>query len=265
MTDSCAIPQHVAIIMDGNGRWAARQKMPRNRGHREGAESLNVVAEECARLGVKILTVYAFSTENWSRPKTEVSYLMRMLRKYLVQQRKKMMDSNTVLEAIGRIGDLPDAVQEALGEAIHRTRNNTGLRVCLALNYGGRAEIVDAARALAEKARQGALMPEQIDETTLQRHLYTDSKGEPFPPPDLIIRTAGEMRLSNFLLWQASYAEFYVTDVCWPDFRQENLRTAIAEYGRRIRRYGGLKDTTDDRQSTDRPGADHCVSRSSAP
>jgi len=265
MTDAGVVPEHIAIIMDGNGRWAQRRNLPRTRGHREGAESLRAVAEECGRLGVKLLTVYAFSTENWSRPKAEVTYLMRMLRRFLIEQRRRMMENNMVLEAIGRLEGLPADVQDTLRETIAATRNNTGLRLCLALNYGGRAEITDAAKALAAKVMRGELLPEQIDEQVFNRHLYTDSKGEPFPPPDLIIRTAGEVRLSNFMLWQASYAELYVTDVCWPDFREPDLHAAIAEYAGRVRRFGGLKDTTDDSQSADRPGAGYSVSRSDAP
>lgn len=248
-------PQHIAIIMDGNGRWALRRNLARNRGHQEAAKSVRAVAEECSRLGVKLLTLYTFSTENWNRPKSEINYLMRLLQRYLAQEEEHLMENNIVLEAIGRLDRLPKGVLARLEHSMKRTRNNTGLRVCLALNYGGRAEIIDASRKIAQEAQQGGLSPEAIDEELFRRSLYTDSKGEPFPDPDLIIRTAGEMRISNFLLWQASYAELYVTDVCWPDFREGHLRTAIEEYGRRIRKFGGLKDGENDNQSSDRFGA----------
>ncbi|NQT18995.1 MAG: isoprenyl transferase [Planctomycetes bacterium] len=253
------IPEHIAIIMDGNGRWARRRGLRRNRGHREGAESARAVVEEAARLGVKLLTLYAFSTENWSRPKTEIAYLMRMLRRFLVEQEEHMLKNNIVFEVTGRIGGLPGGVQDQLERTAAATRGNTGLVLCLALNYGGRAEIADAARKIAEQVHKGMLSPEAVDQELFARHLYTDSRGEPFPDVDLMIRTAGEMRISNFLLWQAWYSEFYVTDVCWPDFRAEQLRMAIEEYGRRARKFGGLKDDKDDGESSNGLGVARSV------
>ncbi len=265
MCQSGAIPQHIAIIMDGNGRWARKRKLPRTAGHREGANSVRAVTEECARLGVKLLTLYAFSIENWKRPRSEVNYLMRMLRQFLVREEEHLMENNIVLEAIGRIDDLPGGVRKQLERTIALTRANTGLRTCLALNYGSRAEIVDAAKAIAREVKEKRLLPEEIDEELFNRCLYTDSNGEPFREPDLLIRTAGEMRLSNFLLWQASYAELYVTQVCWPDFRADQLREAIEEYGRRVRKFGGLKENKDDSQNPDGLGIVSGVSGGNAP
>jgi len=236
-----AVPRHIAIIMDGNGRWAQRRNLPRTRGHEEGATSVREVVRECSRLGVEYLTLYAFSIENWKRPRREVDFLMRLLGTFLVRETKALMDQNVVLDAIGRLDDLPATVRRKLHDTIVKTRPNTGLRACLALNYGGRTEIIDAARRIAEEARAGKLDPAAIDEGSFRRYLYADYDGEPFPDPDLLIRTAGEMRLSNFLLWQASYTELYVTDVCWPDFRGEQLRLAVEEYGRRERKFGALK------------------------
>ena len=253
------IPEHIAIIMDGNGRWARRRGLPRNRGHREGAESARSVVEEAARMGVKLLTLYAFSTENWSRPKSEVAYLMRMLRRFLVEQEEHMLENNIVFEVMGRIDGLPRGVRKQLEHTIALTRDNTGLTLCLALNYGARAEIADAAKKIAQQVREGALSPEDVDQELFARYMYTDLRGEPFPDVDLMIRTAGEMRISNFLLWQAWYSELYVTDVCWPDFRAEQFREAIEEYGRRVRKFGGLKDDKDDSQSSDRRGVARSV------
>jgi len=261
MSELGSLPEHIAIIMDGNGRWARKRNLPRTHGHREAAESVRSVVEECTRLGVKLLTLYAFSTENWNRPKYEVNYLMRLLERFLVREEEVLMKNNIALEAIGRIGGLSKGVQEKLEHTIKRTGHNTGLRVCLALNYGGRAEIVDAAKKLAAEMQQGRLSPEGIDEELFRHYLYTDSNGEPFPEPDLLIRTAGEMRISNFLLWQASYAELYVTDVCWPDFRACHLKKAIEEYGRRVRKFGALKDNNDGGKNFDGPRADRALYR----
>ena len=228
--------------MDGNGRWARSRSLPRTAGHREGAKAVRSVVEECGRLGVQFLTLYAFSVENWKRPKHEVSFLMSLLQRFLVQEEASLMKNNVRLQAIGRLDGLPEGVQEQLRKAVQRTRQNTGLVLCLALNYGGRAELADAARKIAAEVQAGRLLPDDITEEVIQKHLYAGSDGKPFPDPDLLIRTAGEWRLSNFLLWQSSYAELYITDVCWPDFRAENLRAAIADFGRRERKFGGLKE-----------------------
>jgi undecaprenyl diphosphate synthase len=229
------IPSHIAMIMDGNGRWANRQGKKRVDGHREGAKTVDRITESCARLGVKRLTLYAFSLENWKRPKLEVAALMKLLKEYLKRFLPKLMDNRIRLTAIGRIQDLPKGTRGALQQTMDATAGNPGMNLCLALSYGGRAEIVDAARALAEKAAAGELAPDEIDEELFASHIY-----QPGPDPDLIIRTAGEMRLSNFLLWEASYAEFYSTPRCWPEFTEEALIEAIEEYNQRIRKYGGL-------------------------
>ena len=228
--------------MDGNGRWARARSLPRTAGHREGAKSVRSVVEECGRLGVEYLTLYAFSVENWKRPKYEVSFLMNLLQRFLVREEGSLMKNNVKLQAIGRLDGLPEGVREQLRKTMERTQGNTGLVACLALNYGGRAEIADAAKQIACAVKAGNLSPDDITEDVLQKYLYTDSDGKPFPDPDLLIRTAGEKRLSNFLLWQSSYAELYTTDVCWPDFRAEHLREAIADFGRRVRKFGGLKE-----------------------
>jgi len=238
--------------MDGNGRWARSRNLPRTSGHREGAKSVRSVVEECCRLGVQYLSLYAFSLENWKRPKHEVTFLMNLLQQFLVREEKALMKNNVVLQTIGRTNDLPEGVRRQLRKVVERTSGNTGLVAVLALNYGGRAEIVDAARKIAAKVKAGELSPDEIDEHLFQQHLYTDSHGKPFPDPDLLIRTAGEMRLSNFLLWQSSYAEIWIANVCWPDFRAEHLREAIADFGRRDRKFGGLKDHDVHHQSADR-------------
>ena len=231
------LPRHVAIVMDGNGRWARSRGLERNEGHRAGAEALRTVAECCARWDVDYLTVYAFSTENWQRPKHEVNFLMRELRRFLQQQRSELLEDNIRLRAIGRIPQLPDGVQKELKRTEDATRDCTALNLTLALNYGARAELVDACRALAREAQNGAMSPDQIDEQVLARHLYTAD----MPDPDLLIRTAGEMRLSNFLLWQLSYTEIYVTDVTWPDFGREHLLEALRAYAGRRRRFGRVE------------------------
>jgi len=258
-----AFPNHVAIIMDGNGRWAQSRHLLRSRGHQVGAKVVKECVEEASRLGVKLLTLYAFSIENWKRPKTEVSFLMRLLERFLAQEEPHLMKNNVVLESIGRIEALPAGVRSQLQRVKEATSSNTGLRLCLALNYGGRAEIADAAKKIAQRVKDGTLSVEQIDEDTVRQHLYADAHGRQYPDPDLVIRTAGEMRLSNFLLWQASYAELYVTDVCWPDFRPEHLRAAVAEYARRERKFGGLKGSTGvPHQSSDGLVLDSAVSGS---
>ena len=233
-----ALPRHVAIIMDGNGRWARQRGLPRIRGHEAGAESVRVVTEEAARLGLRQLTLYAFSSQNWGRPRTEVGGLMRMLRQYLVAERKPLMKNGIRLVAIGRRERLPRAVRRELEATEELTAQNKGLTACLALNYGGREEIVDAVRSIAADAAAGRLRPGRIDEALITSRLYTAG----MPDPDLLIRTAGELRVSNFLLWQISYAELYVTQVCWPDFRVEQLHEALSAYAQRRRTFGLVEE-----------------------
>jgi undecaprenyl diphosphate synthase len=234
MTD---VPGHIAIIMDGNGRWAEARTMRRVRGHEAGIDSVREIAEECARLGVGQLTLYAFSEENWKRPRLEIEFLMRMLKRFLVRERDTLMRNNMRFGAIGRLDRLPADVRKELDKTRRMTAKNTGTLLCLALSYGGRSEIVDAAKALVERVQRGELKPEEIDEAALASSLYQPD----MPDPDLVIRTAGEMRVSNFLLWQISYSELYVTDTLWPDFRPEHLHAAIEDFNRRERRFGGLK------------------------
>jgi len=231
------LPQHIAIIMDGNGRWARERGLPRNRGHREGVNSVREITRECAKLGIRQLTLYAFSVENWKRPKNEVDFLMRMLRRFLIAERKEIMENNIRLTAIGRIHELPKEVQKELRKTREMSKNNKGMTLCLALNYGGRSEIADAVAKIAKDASDGALKPGDVNEDLISNYLYTAG----MPDPDLLIRTSGEMRVSNFLLWQISYAELYVTPLCWPDFRKPQLMEAIAEYAKRERRFGGIE------------------------
>lgn len=229
-------PEHIAIIMDGNGRWAEARGWMRVRGHKEGTSSVREITTAAAELGVGSLTLYAFSRENWKRPDLEVRTLMRLLRLYLRRERKTLMDNNIRLSAIGRLDDLPGFARKALEHTIELTKNNGGMRLRLALSYGGRTEIADAARALGKDISAGLVDPDDVGEETLRGYLYDPET----PDPDLVIRTAGEMRLSNFLLWQASYAEFYVTDVCWPDFRRDQFHDAVRAYAGRKRKFGGL-------------------------
>jgi len=230
-------PRHIAIIMDGNGRWARRRRLPRVQGHRAGAESVRTVTEECVRLGLDQLTLYGFSAENWSRPRRETDYLMRLYRQYLAQERRTILENNVRFRMIGRLDELPSPVRKEAEKTTSISQRNTGLVLCLAINYGARAEIVDAARRVAAAAAAGKLHPQDLTEERFAALLYTDG----MPDPDLLIRTAGEMRLSNFLLWQVSYAELYVTPVLWPDFRVPDLWEAVREYARRERRFGGLE------------------------
>jgi undecaprenyl diphosphate synthase len=235
--DAARLPRHVAVIMDGNGRWAERRRLPRAAGHRAGVEPVRTTVETCARLGIGHLTLYAFSVENWKRPAAEVETLWGLLRRYLKSELGRLMKNNIRLLAIGRLEGLSAPVRRELDEAIARTAGNTGLTVNLAINYGGRAEIVDAVnRLIGEARREGSLDRLTVDENRLGRHLYTAGQ----PEPDLLIRTSGEMRISNFLLWQIAYAELYVSEVCWPDFGREALLEALAAYQKRDRRYGGL-------------------------
>ncbi len=228
------LPQHIAIIMDGNGRWAKRRRLPRIAGHRAGIRAVRQAVEACARLGVPYLTLYAFSVENWKRPDTEVKLLMALLREYLKKEIDELNKQNISLGVIGRIHELPKPVQHDLEHTIEATRGNRGLRLTLALNYGARAELVDAVRALAEQLSGNG--KSVINEETISQHLYTRG----LPDPDLLVRTSGEMRLSNFLLWQVAYSEIWVTETLWPDFTQLDLFQAIIDYQKRERRYGGL-------------------------
>ncbi len=228
------LPQHIAVIMDGNGRWAKRRRLPRIAGHRAGIRAVRQAVEACARLGVPYLTLYAFSVENWKRPHTEIKLLMGLLREYLKKEIAELNKQNIRLGVIGRISALPKAVQLDLENALEKTAQNTGLRLTLGLNYGARAELVDAVRDLVAQAKQNGELT--IDEAALRQHLYTRD----LPDPDLLIRTSGELRLSNFLLWQVAYSEIWVTETLWPDFTQQDLIRAIIDYQKRERRYGGL-------------------------
>ena len=245
--DPARLPRHIAIIMDGNGRWARRRHMPRVAGHRAGVESVRSTVETAARIGVPWLTLYAFSEENWKkRPKTEVGFLMKLLSRFLKQEVPTLNKNNVRLEYIGRRHELPADVNERMEWAREETSRNTGLVLTLALNYSARSEIVDAFRSMAESAaRNGGLDHLRVDEEAVAQHLYTRH----LPDPDLLIRTSGEMRLSNFLLWQCAYAEIYVTSTLWPDFRGTHLLEAVAEYQKRERRYGGLKDELSENRS----------------
>jgi undecaprenyl diphosphate synthase len=226
------LPRHVAVIMDGNGRWARSRRLPRVAGHRAGIQSVREVIEVSARLGLEVLTLYAFSQENWKRPRAEVSTLMGLLREYVSKERRTLIDNNIRLRVIGRSGDLPDAARRELDKALEQTRDNTGLQFNLALSYGGRTEIVDACRSIIE----AGVLTGAVDSELIAAHLYTAGQ----PDPDLLIRTSGEMRISNFLLWQIAYAEIWVTDTLWPDFRRRHLFQALVDYQHRERRYGGL-------------------------
>ena len=229
-------PRHIAIIMDGNGRWAQERRMRRILGHREGIRSVREITTECARRGVESLTLYSFSVENWKRPSAEVRYLMSLLAKFLIKERPTLMENGVRLRAIGRLADLPAPALAALRETEEMTARNRGMLLRLALSYGSRSEIADALKQVARDARAGVLDPDRIDEETLRSYLYDPET----PDPDLLIRTAGEMRLSNFLLWQISYAELHVSPVCWPEFRKAQLEEALEAYASRKRKFGGL-------------------------
>ncbi len=231
-----AVPRHVAIIMDGNGRWAQRQGMERVNGHEAGAKNVREIVTHCTRLGIECLTLYSFSTENWNRPVEEVTRLMKLYVEYLIKEREEIMENGVRLIQLGRRTGLPDDVLHELDETTALSKNNTGMTLCLALNYSGRTELVDAVRRIAKRVADGTLSIDAIEEETIADALYTAG----LPDPDLLIRTAGEMRISNFLLWQISYAEIYVSDVYWPEFRREQLNEALREYARRHRRFGRL-------------------------
>jgi undecaprenyl diphosphate synthase len=231
------LPRHVAIIMDGNGRWARKRGLARIEGHRRGVQSVRAVVEEGCRLGLRQLTLYCLSVENWKRPRAELDFLMTLLRQYLLQERAEILEQNIRFTTIGRRAGLPVKVLREIDENIRVSQDNTGMVLCLAINYGGRTEMVDAMRGLALQVREGALDPDEIDEDTLSDALYTAGMAD----PDLLIRTAGEMRVSNFLLWQISYAELWVTEKCWPEFDRATFHAALRDYAGRERRFGGLK------------------------
>jgi undecaprenyl diphosphate synthase len=235
--DPARLPAHIAIIMDGNGRWANRRRLPRVAGHKAGIGPVRSTVETCARLGVKVLTLYAFSVENWKRPRHEVQTLWRLLRYYLKQELPELQRNDIRLQAIGRLDALPPQVRRELESGVEATAQNRGLLVNLAINYGGRAEIVDAVNTILDMARlDGSIATLKLDEDLVAANLYTSA----CPDPDLLIRTSGEMRISNFLLWQIAYAELYVTETLWPDFTRTDLLQALLEYQKRDRRYGGL-------------------------
>jgi undecaprenyl diphosphate synthase len=231
------LPRHVAVIMDGNGRWANQQGLPRIEGHRRGADSVRRVTEECARLGIEQLTLYCLSSENWKRPASELEFLLDLLQQYMIDQRPRIMEHNLQVRVIGRRDGIPPETLAEMDKTIALSAANTGLRFCLAINYGGRAELVDAVQKIVADVRNGILTPDAIDEASIAARLYTAG----MPDPDLLIRTAGEMRVSNFLLWQISYAELWVTEVCWPDFDESQLHAALQSYAARQRRFGGLE------------------------
>jgi undecaprenyl diphosphate synthase len=231
-----SLPRHVAIIMDGNGRWAMTRGLPRIEGHRRGVASVRRTTEQCVRLGIEQLTLFCLSSENWRRPEAELAFLMCLLEQYLIEERGLLMEQRVRLSMIGRRDGLPAETLAALDQTAELTAGNGGMKLCLAINYGARAEIVEAARRLAREVREGRLDPESIDEDRFAAALDTAGMAD----PDLLIRTAGEMRVSNFLLWQISYAELWVTDAAWPDFDEGQLDAAIASYATRERRFGGL-------------------------
>jgi undecaprenyl diphosphate synthase len=234
--DPDRLPRHVAVIMDGNGRWAQEQGKPRVEGHLRGADVVREIVTECCKLGLGQLTLYCFSAENWKRPAAEVEFLMALLKQFLLDERQLILDENIRFRVIGRREPLPPDVLAEIDESTRLSAENTGLTLCLAINYGGRTEIIDAARSLAERVRAGEITPDEIDEDAIGGSLYTAW----MPDPDLLIRTAGEMRVSNYLLWQISYAEIWVTQKCWPDFGTDPFREALRDFAGRNRRFGGL-------------------------
>jgi undecaprenyl diphosphate synthase len=235
--DLMRLPRHVAVIMDGNGRWAKKRHLPRIAGHRSGTQSARTTIETCARLKIEALTLYAFSVENWRRPKTEIDFLMALLREYLRKEMPLLQKNDIRMKFLGRIGELPVGVQNDVRDSMEKTAGNKGMVLCVALNYGGRAEIVDAMNAILSE-RNGHGTSAKVTEEQLSRHLYTEG----LPDPDLLIRTSGEMRVSNFLLWQIAYAEIFVTDTLWPDFNRARLLEALLEFQKRERRYGGIRE-----------------------
>lgn len=232
-------PKHIAVIMDGNGRWARAQGKPRIEGHMRGVESVRKVMDACREFGIEVLTLYCLSSENWKRPPEELEFLMELLKQYLIGEREKLVENNLKLRIIGRRERLPKDVQDEMDRTLEACRSNTGMTLCLAINYGARQELCDGVRSLCERARQDPQFElDSIDESTIDDSLYTAG----LPDPDLLIRSSGEMRISNFLLWQISYAEIYVTDTLWPEFGRDALADAIQDYSRRQRRFGGIEE-----------------------
>jgi undecaprenyl diphosphate synthase len=231
------LPAHIAVIMDGNGRWAERHGYPRVEGHRRGVKSVRLLVEECARLEIRQLTLYCLSSENWKRPRRELDFLMSLLEQYVIEERSEIMRQDLIFSMIGRREGLSPGVLTEVEKTLECSRDNQGMRLCLAVNYGSRAEIVDAVQAIAREVAAGRLSPEAIAEGHISSRLYTAGMSD----PDLLIRTAGEMRVSNFLLWQISYAELWITQRCWPEFRPPDLLEALRDYASRDRRFGGLK------------------------
>jgi undecaprenyl diphosphate synthase len=236
--DPANLPAHVAVIMDGNGRWAKKKMLNRVKGHEKGADTVRMIVRASRKLGISVLTLYAFSTENWQRPETEISALMTLLKRFLKSERQEMLDNDIRLNTIGEIERLPDSVSSQLQETMQASQNNSGMILNLALSYGARSEIVRMAQQLSAAAAAGNLRPEAIDEEMISSHLYTRN----IPDPDLLIRTSGEMRISNFLLWQIAYSEIYITDTLWPDFKREEYIAILKDYQDRDRRYGKVKN-----------------------
>jgi len=235
--DPANLPAHVAVIMDGNGRWAKKKMLNRVKGHEKGADTVRMIVRASRELGISVLTLYAFSTENWQRPETEINALMTLLKRFLKSERQEMLNNNIRLNTIGEIERLPDSVSRQLRETMQASQNNSGMILNLALSYGARPEIVRMAQQLSAAAAAGNLKPESIDEETVSKHLYTRN----IPDPDLLIRTSGEMRISNFLLWQIAYSEIYITDTLWPDFNRDEYIAILKDYQGRDRRYGKVK------------------------
>ncbi len=230
------LPRHIAVIMDGNGRWAQQRGLPRIEGHRRGVTAVREIVEECSRLGLEQLTLYCFSSENWKRPPNELSFLMRLLKKFVVDERRRIKDQGLQFRVIGHIEELHPEIQDEITTTIQESSDNDGMTLCLALNYGARSEITDAMQQIAAKVKEGTLEPKEISDGIVAEHLMTAGMLD----PDLVIRTANEMRISNFLLWQISYSELWITETFWPDFRNEHLHEALHEFARRDRRFGGL-------------------------
>lgn len=234
--DRDRLPQHVAVIMDGNGRWAQDRGLPRIEGHRQGVQSVREIVEECSRLGLEQLTLYCFSSENWKRPPNELAFLMRLLKKFVVDERRRIKEQGLQFRVIGHIEELHSDIQDEIAITIEEAAGNNGMTLCLALNYGARSEIANAVQQIATEVKAGTLEPRDISDDTIAEHLMTAG----MPDPDLVIRTANEMRISNFLLWQISYSELWITETFWPEFRNLHLHGALQEFARRDRRYGGL-------------------------